>query len=209
MNDSAIFSHQNKKVFWRQKRQVNNGDLRAAEKSGVNVLDYAYGVDLKTGSKLSVYPTLMGDILDQQQNGGQNQFNGGQNQFDQFGSGQNDHNQLGILRPQDSGSDNFQSAYAKVNTIFKVTNCKICLWPLIIFTPILAKTNFCNKFKIGHESAINLRGLIQFSKKSYSCAYFALNSYFLEGERPSQIKSGLHSRSYNHPSSHFHESGST
>merc|ERR1739838_1179580 len=40
--------------FKRQKRQ-SGGDIKTAEKSGVNVLDHAYqyGVDLKTESKLA------------------------------------------------------------------------------------------------------------------------------------------------------------
>lgn len=78
----------------RTKRQAP--DIRAAEKSGVQILDYAYGVDIKKDERLSVYPTLMGE----------------------------DHNQLGILRPSNNqkieetkpvnfDKDN-QSVYAKV-----------------------------------------------------------------------------------------------
>ena len=74
--------------FKRQKRQVG-GDIKAAEKSGVNVLDYAYGVDLKTESKLAVYPTLMGELDDPQSNFGGS--NSGQDSNNPFG----DHNQLG------------------------------------------------------------------------------------------------------------------
>ena len=85
--------------FLREKRQVDDdGDIHAAEKSGVHVFDYAYGVDMKNNPlHLSVYPTLMGE----------------------------DHNQLGILRPSNkveetkpvnSDKDN-QSAYAKVKQL--------------------------------------------------------------------------------------------
>jgi len=100
--------------FKRQKRQVG-GDIKTAEKSGVNVLDYAYqyGVDLKTESKLAVYPTLMGELDDSQSNFGGS--NSGQNQNNPYG----DHNQLGILRESSSqGSSNNQppqSAYSRVN----------------------------------------------------------------------------------------------
>jgi len=93
--------------FKRQKRQVG-GDIKAAEKSGVNILDYAYGVDLKSQSELSVYPTLMGELLDEQNAFGGN--TGHRNPFD-------DHNQLGILREgsnQASATEKpLQSAYSR------------------------------------------------------------------------------------------------
>ena len=81
--------------FKRQKRQVG-GDIKAAEKSGVNVLDYAYGVDLKTESKLAVYPTLMGELDDPQSNFGGS--NSGQDPNNPFG----DHNQLGTNHNQNN-----------------------------------------------------------------------------------------------------------
>ena len=100
--------------FKRQKRQVR-ADLRAAEKSGVKVLDYGYGADLNTESELSIYPTLMGELLDEQNAfGGNNGHQKNQNAFD-------DHNQLGILREgsnQASATEKpLQSAYSRVNQI--------------------------------------------------------------------------------------------
>ena len=96
--------------FKRQKRQVR-ADLRAAEKSGVKVLDYGYGADLNTESELSIYPTLMGELLDEQNAFGGNNGHQNQNTFD-------DHNQLGILREgsnQASATEKpLQSAYARV-----------------------------------------------------------------------------------------------
>jgi len=95
--------------FKRQKRQVR-ADLRAAEKSGVKVLDYGYGADLNTESELSIYPTLMGELLDEQNAFGGNNGHQNQNAFD-------DHNQLGILREgsnQASATEKpLQSAYAR------------------------------------------------------------------------------------------------
>ena len=75
-------------------------------------MDYAYGVDLKSQSELSVYPTLMGELLDEQNAFGGN--TGHRNPFD-------DHNQLGILREgsnQASATEKpLQSAYSRVNRI--------------------------------------------------------------------------------------------
>merc|ERR1711971_1492350 len=98
-------------VSKREKRQVGLADIKAAEKSGVNVLDraYEYGNDLNSESALSVYRTLMGELLyddDDGQNGRENS-----NSYD-------DHSQLGVLRESSSNQGNSnaqsgQSSYAR------------------------------------------------------------------------------------------------
>lgn len=105
---SQIIDHE------RVRRQVpfGGGDIKAAEKSGVNVLDYAYGVNLKQGpSQLSVYPTLMGEEMDYLDTNFQQQ-----NQFQ-------DHNQLGVIRQSggqsSKSSTSQQSAYAKRVNAFR------------------------------------------------------------------------------------------
>jgi len=95
-------------VSKREKRQVGLADIKAAEKSGVNVLDraYQYGNDLNSESALSVYRTLMGELLydDDQESfeGGNNGQNGRENSnsFD-------DHNQ------GNSNAQSGQSSYAR------------------------------------------------------------------------------------------------
>ena len=97
-------------VSKREKRQVGLADIKAAEKSGVNVLDraYQYGNDLNSESALSVYRTLMGELLydDDQESfeGGNNGQNGRENSnsFD-------DHNQ------GNSNAQSGQSSYARVS----------------------------------------------------------------------------------------------
>ena len=98
-------------VSKREKRQVGLADIKAAEKSGVNVLDraYQYGNDLNSESALSVYRTLMGELLYDDDDG----QNGRENSYD-------DHNQLGVLRESSSNQGNSnaqsgQSSYARVS----------------------------------------------------------------------------------------------
>ena len=108
-------------VSKREKRQVGLADIKAAEKSGVNVLDraYQYGNDLNSESALSVYRTLMGELLyddDQESFGG---WNNGQNGRENSNS-YDDHNQLGVLRESSSNQGNSnaqsgQSSYARVS----------------------------------------------------------------------------------------------
>ena len=97
----------------RAKRQ--SGDIRAAEKSGVPIFDYAYGSGPAQGpSHLSVYPTLMGEDDNDQNKFLSSSQSRNQNSFQ-------DHNQLGILRSQSHDSDpqkSFQSAYARVEVFF-------------------------------------------------------------------------------------------
>merc|ERR1719464_351558 len=115
-------------VSKREKRQVGLADIKAAEKSGVNVLDraYQYGNDVNSESALSVYRTLMGELLyddDDGENGRENS-----NSYD-------DHNQLGVLRESSSnqGNSNGQSSYARtvcvnvtdVQTSAQLTNVTI------------------------------------------------------------------------------------
>ena len=91
-------------------------DIKAAEKSGVNVLEgaYQYGNDLKSESALSVYRTLMGE--DQQSFGGGNNGQNGRENSNSY----DDHNQLGVLRESSSNQGNSnaqsgQSSYARVS----------------------------------------------------------------------------------------------
>merc|ERR1711935_775605 len=101
-------------VSKREKRQVGLADIKAAEKSGVNVLEgaYQYGNDLKSESALSVYRTLMGE--DQQSFGGGNNGQNGRENSNTY----DDHNQLGVLRESSSNQGNSnaqsgQSSYAR------------------------------------------------------------------------------------------------
>jgi len=101
-------------VSKREKRQVGLADIKAAEKSGVNVLEgaYQYGNDLKSESALSVYRTLMGE--DQQSFGGGNNGQNGRENSNSY----DDHNQLGVLRESSSNQGNSnaqsgQSSYAR------------------------------------------------------------------------------------------------
>merc|ERR1719483_1771866 len=101
-------------VSKREKRQVGLADIKAAEKSGVNVLEgaYQYGNDLKSESALSVYRTLMGE--DQQSLGGGNNGQNGRENSNSY----DDHNQLGVLRESSSNQGNSnaqsgQSSYAR------------------------------------------------------------------------------------------------
>merc|ERR1711935_846404 len=103
-------------VSKREKRQVGLADIKAAEKSGVNVLEgaYQYGNDLKSESALSVYRTLMGE--DQQSFGGGNNGQNGRENSNSY----DDHNQLGVLRESSSNQGNSnaqsgQSSYARVS----------------------------------------------------------------------------------------------
>lgn len=107
-------------VSKREKRQVGLADIKAAEKSGVNVLEgaYQYGNDLKSESALSVYRTLMGELLydDQQSFGGGNNGQNGRENSNSY----DDHNQLGVLRESSSNQGNSnaqsgQSSYARVS----------------------------------------------------------------------------------------------
>merc|ERR1719464_862607 len=93
-------------VSKREKRQVGLADIKAAEKSGVNVLDraYQYGNDLNSESALSVYRTLMGELLyddDESFGDGNNGENGRENS-----NSYDDHNQLGVLRESSSNQGN-------------------------------------------------------------------------------------------------------
>ena len=107
-------------VSKREKRQVGLADIKAAEKSGVNVLDraYQYGNDLNSESALSVYRTLMGELLyDDDESFGDG--NNGQNGRENLNS-YDDHNQLGVLRESSSNQGNSngqsgQSSYARVS----------------------------------------------------------------------------------------------
>merc|ERR1711997_579882 len=83
-------------VSKREKRQVGLADIKAAEKSGVNVLEGAYQFenDLKSESALSVYRTLMGELLYDDEDDGQNGRENS-NSYD-------DYNQLGVLRESSS-----------------------------------------------------------------------------------------------------------
>ena len=107
-------------VSKREKRQVGLADIKAAEKSGVNVLDraYQYGNDLNSESALSVYRTLMGELLyDDDESFGDG--NNGENERENSNS-YDDHNQLGVLRESSSNQGNSnaqsgQSSYARVS----------------------------------------------------------------------------------------------
>ena len=103
-------------VSKREKRQVGLADIKAAEKSGVNVLEgaYQYGNDLESESALSIYRTLMGELYDDDQQS----FGSGSN--GQNSNSYDDHNQLGVLRESSSNQGNSnaqsgQSAYARVS----------------------------------------------------------------------------------------------
>jgi len=93
----------------RRKRQIIEGDINTAKKSGVNVLDYPYGASYQSESQLSVYPTLMGELKDYDDASFSNNHDSSQSQ--RYG----DQNQLGIHRQQ-SNFDNeqkIQSAYSR------------------------------------------------------------------------------------------------
>ena len=87
---------------------------------GLDVLQpsYQYGNDLNSESALSVYRTLMGELLydDDEQSFGDG--NNGQNGRENLNS-YDDHNQLGVLRESSSnqGNSNGQSSYARVSLI--------------------------------------------------------------------------------------------
>ena len=96
-------------VSKREKRQVGLADIKAAEKSGVNVLDraYQYGNDLNSESALSVYRTLMGELLydDDESFGGGND---GQN-------GRENSNSYDTSNQGNSNAQSGQSSYARVS----------------------------------------------------------------------------------------------
>jgi len=96
-------------VSKREKRQVGLADIKAAEKSGVNVLDraYQYGNDLNSESALSVYRTLMGELLyddDESFGDGNNGQNGRENSNSYGESSSNQGN---------SNAQSGQSSYAR------------------------------------------------------------------------------------------------